>query len=107
MELEICSRRWGHNDTYIVNKTSTGWWIHHITRGGDCDKRGHPHLFEIFDNDGVNYPESFGGYMEWLWEQSEERNMSDDEIQENLAILGRWIQQVEKSSPRGLWQNYK
>jgi hypothetical protein len=45
--------------------------------------------------------------MEWLWEQSEEINMSDDEIQENLDMLGRWVQQVEKSSPRGLWQFYK
>ena len=107
MELEICSRRWGHNDTYIVNKTSIGWRITHLAIGGDCDKRGHPYLFENLDHDGINYPESIGGYVEWLWEQSEERNMSDDEIQENLDILGRWIQQVERSSPRGLWQNYK
>lgn len=107
-KLVVFSRRWGHNDAYLVNRTADGWYIEFGVRKGNCDKTGAPYLFEILNNDSINYPADLGGYMEWLWEQAEERHLSDKEIQSYLNNLGKWIQKIEKSTPkRKLWDRYK
>jgi hypothetical protein len=109
MKLEVFSHRWGRIDTYTIERTATGWKVFGLIRmtEGDCDKTGAPSLFENLDHDSINYPKDLGGYMEWLWQQAEDRKMSEAEIQENLDMLGKWIQTVEKSSPRGgIWESY-
>ncbi len=104
MHVRIFSRRWGHDDTYEINKTKTGWYVKSGAEGGaDCDKRGKPHLFKCLDHDSINYPEELGGYLEWLWERAEEKHLSPEEIQEQLDLLAEWISTVERSSPQGIW----
>jgi len=107
LQLNIYSRRWDHHDRYSVEHTDDGWVIEHMTKDkGPCNPRGEPYLFEHLTHDSINYPVDLGGYMEWLWRQARERNMSEPVIQECLDVLAGWIETVEKASPRGLWLGY-
>lgn len=99
MELNVFTRRWGHFERYNVNKTSTGWEISHNSIGGECDKEGKPYLFDILNQDVVNYPSNLGNYMELLWDLAEDSHAPDDKVQEHLNALGEWITTVEKSTP--------
>jgi hypothetical protein len=107
MELEVYSRRWGHSDTYQVSKTSKGWNVAHLAIGGACDKTGAPYLFDNLDHDSINYPQALGEYMEWLWEQATSGNMSEEQLKQNLDMIGKWIQATEQSSPGGIFVEFK
>ena len=108
MDLHVYSRRQGHEDVYKINKTDTGWYVNNLMmKKGDCDKRGAPILFESLDHDSINYPHSLGDYLEWLWDQAYDTSMSEEEIQENLNLLGEWINATEKSSPKGIFTVFK
>ena len=100
MELVVFSRKWGHKDRYVVKRTTHGWYIEFGSIKGDSDKTGAPYLFEILNNDSINYPADLGGCMEWLWREAEERHLSDKGIQCYLNELGEWVQKVEKSTPQ-------
>ena len=104
MELEVYSRRFGHPDLYQISRTDTGWHVRHQRIEGDCDKTGAPYLFKCLDQDGINYPHDLGGYMEFLWCKS--ADMSEEEIQEQLDLLGKWIESTEKASPVGFFSEY-
>ncbi|MCK4403662.1 MAG: hypothetical protein KAW02_01105 [candidate division Zixibacteria bacterium] len=107
MRLEVYCRRFGRNEIYQIERTPNGWRFKHMATEGDCDKSGRPHLFKDLEHDYINYPEDLGGYMECLWDKAQAQSMNDDQIQEQLDILGSWIQQVEKLSPKGIWSDYK
>ena len=110
-KLKGYSRRRGHDETYTIEKTDTGWKVNHIRRNvddGNSDKQGIPYLFKVLDQDSINYPADLGEYMEYLWEQATIKEMSEKEIQEYLDDLGTWIQIVERASPKGtFWQYFK
>ena len=112
MKLIIFTRRWGHTDYIEVERTANGWRIKYNkafpNQWFECDKRGSAKLFEVFDHEGANYPKALGGYMEWLWDQANKNSMmTDAQIQGELDLLSEWLQTVEKSSPRGVFSNYK
>lgn len=110
-KMNIYSRRWGHEDTHHVEMTEEGWKISHLKEHLDeaiCDKTGKPHFFKRMDQDLINYPEELGNYMEYLWDQASETNLTEKEIQEHLNELATWINAVEKASPKGeFWNHYK
>lgn len=104
MKLEIFSRKRGHRDPCEIKKTSAGWYIEFNPDGGkDCDKAGNPQLFKYLNHNSVNFPNALGGYLICLWERSEEKQLTDFEIQEQLNLLSDWIETVEQSSPKGIW----
>lgn len=106
--LTVYSRRWGHDDSYKLKRTKTGWELSHISiSAGKCDKSGIPYLFENLNHDSINYPEGLPGYMAWLWEQAAEQGLTHEKVQESLNELGDWISSCEKSSPKGIWEAYK
>jgi len=105
--LTVYCRRWGHEDTYDIRRTSIGWDVQHISIGGSCDKKGQPFLIEILNHDTINFPEELPGYFEWLWDQAAEAGLSHDEIQRSLDELGRWISVCEKNTPKGIWESFK
>ena len=107
MKIEVFSRRWGHNDTYMVTITAKGWNISHIMIGGECDTKGAPYLYENLDHESINYPQSLPEYMDWLWQKAKEQKMTDDQIQAELNQIGKWIQATEKASPGGIFSEYK
>jgi hypothetical protein len=105
--LTIYSRRFGHTDTYRVQKTATGWHVHNIMIGGHCDSTGAPYLFQNLDHDSINYPAALGGYMNYLWRQAHSNSWTEKQIQPKLNVLGRWISKVELTSPKGIFVGYK
>ncbi len=110
MKLKYYTRRREHENYCEIEKTSDGWAINAsglTTESGESDSYGKPSLFAILNHDSVNYPEELGGYMDYLWRQSEEKSMDNDEIQDHLNMLGEWISIVEKNSPTGIFQYFK
>lgn len=111
MKLNIFTRRWGHTDSIEVEGTANGWRIKYRAfphKWFYCDKRGSPKLFEVFDHESANYPKDLGGYMEWLWNQANANSMmTDAQVQGGLDLLSEWLQTVERSSPGGVFSNYK
>jgi hypothetical protein len=106
-DFNVFSRRWGHNDRYRIKRTSSGWDVSYIAIGGPCNKKGQPFLFENLDHDGINYPEELPGYMEWLWDQSQELGIPHERVQEAINQLAEWVNLCEKNSPKGIWEGYK
>lgn len=105
--FRVYSRRWGHEDTYHITRTSEGWFVTHLTIAGPCDKTGKPFLFESLRHDYIQYPNGLGGYLEWLWDQAESKGLPHDSVQKGLDDLAIWVTKTEKSSPKGdIWEGY-
>ncbi len=106
-EFRVYSRRWGHEDTFIIRRTTEGWDVLPFSRGGPCSKGGQPFLFEKLNQDFIQYPYDLEGWLEWLWEQAASRGLSKSEVQMALNELADWVICTEKSSPSGgIWEEY-
>ncbi|WP_152558052.1 hypothetical protein [Methanosarcina soligelidi] len=109
-ELKVYSRRDHRYMYYRIEKIENGWDIKYLQTRFDtsvCDKTGAPNLYKQLNQDSINYPKDLGNYMEYLWDQATEEDMTDTEIQDHLNELGAWISTVEKESPKGtLWEGY-
>ena len=106
-KIRVYCRRWGHYDIYTIKRTLDGWEIKFISPFRKCNKKGEPHLFEMFKNDSINYPADLGGYIEWLWDKAHDCGLTHEEIQKAFDELGEWISICEKNSPTGIWESYK
>lgn len=106
-ELNLYSRRWGHDDKYHIKRIYNGWEIGNLSFSGTCDKTGFPYLYQNLDHDNINYPEALPEYLEWLWEQAADKGLTHEQVQTSLDQLSNWVNDVESSSPKGIWENYK
>lgn len=105
--FRVYSRRWGRDDTYRLKRTETGWQLDHIMIGGPCDKGGKPFLYQNFRQDHIQHPADLSGWMEWLWDQAEEKGLSQEQVQEGLQELADWVSAVERGRPTSdLWFGY-
>ena len=102
--LSVFSRRWGHNDTYDLIRTETGWSF--MGSSIECDKSGNPKLYKKLEHDSINYPADLKGYIEYLWNQAREKGLSKEEVQECLDDIGEWVSMCEKTTPRGIFRGY-
>ncbi|NNC09434.1 hypothetical protein HJC10_42325 [Corallococcus exiguus] len=92
----VYSKRWGHNDTYHIRRTTDGWEVLHISIGGPCNKRGEPYLFDNFKQDSIRYPPDVGQRMEALWERARNQDLSHDEVQAGLNEIAQSVVATEK-----------
>ena len=99
MEMDIYTRRWTTTDTYHITRTQDGWDFDHKSFKGRCDRKGEPLLFASLNQDDVSYPRSLPQVMENLWNEADERGMSETEIQHELDKIAEWISQTEKGYP--------
>lgn len=105
--FRVYTRRWGHDDTYRLTRTETGWKVDHKMIGGPCDKGGRPTLYMNFQQDSVQYPSDLGGRLEWLWRRAAKDGLSHEEVQTALQQLADWVSSVERTAPStGLWEGY-
>jgi len=105
--FRVFSRRWGHDDTYTIKRTATGWDVSHIMINGPCDKGGRPFLFRNFDQDSIRYPSSLADNLEWLWERAATAGLSHDQVQEALQQLADWVSETENGGPSGgVWEGF-
>jgi hypothetical protein len=111
--FDVYSRRWGHDDTYRVIRTETGWVFQHMMgpiptgKDGRVGGRMNSGLFDMLDHDSINYPEELPGYLQWLWERAAENGLTHDQAQEGITALAEWVSIVEKSSPGGIFEHFK
>ena len=98
-EVKIYTRRWGHDDTYTFIRTNSGWNINNLSIGGECNKGGHPSLFQNFRQDNVQHPANFDGWLEYLWEKAASEGLSEEQLQAGLDALANWVSMVEKNTP--------
>jgi hypothetical protein len=107
-KFTVTSRRWGHDDTYLMTRTETGWDVKFLTIGGSCDRSGRPYLFEILRHDSISYPEDLDMWIAWLWNQAREKGLSREDVQRALNELASWVKLVETEAPRGwIWSELK
>jgi hypothetical protein len=62
LTFSVYSRRWGHKDTYRMERTIDGWNVNHIAINGKCEKNGEGSLLRnlrqghiFFPKEGVKY----------------------------------------------------
>lgn len=106
-KFRVYSRRWGHYDTYTIKRTVEGWNISFMAEGAKSKEDGSPGLYKCLNHDSINYPEELPGYLEWLWRKAEERGLSHKEVQASLDALAEWVSNCEKTTPRGIFREWK
>jgi hypothetical protein len=99
----IYSERWGHEDSYRIKRTLNGWHISFLStspaESGETDKAGRPILYNLLEHDGIAYPDSLSKYLEWLWGYVNNNEISDEEIQNALDKLAKWVTLCERNKP--------
>ena len=103
-EFEVFNNRWNSTLTYRVRKTESGWHIAHIAINGNCEPDGNPLFYSNFKQDNISYPNNFGDYLEWLWEQMDQGEVAEDEAQKMLQELADWVSICERSQPK--WKGW-
>lgn len=112
-KFAIYCRRWGHKDSYKLIRIKNGWVVSYLSRKITCGRDGRvaaepgTGLFEILDNDCINYPEDLHGYVEWIWIRANEDGLSEEEVQNALTGLADWVTLVERNTPRGIFDDFK
>lgn len=111
-EFRVYSRRWQHEDSYTVTRTPSGWTFQHVDevsagRDGRVGRKAGTGLFQLLDNDSINYPQELPGYFEWLWERAADSGLDHEEVQRAVTDLAEWTSHCEKKSPRGVFERYK
>lgn len=103
----VYSNRWGHEDSYKIQRTIDGWLVSHLAIGGPCNKEGQPFLFSNLQHDSIQYPVGLGTRMAWLWDQARVAGMTKEAVQLALSQLAAWVSATEKAAPdSGIWQSY-
>lgn len=102
-EVNIYTRRSSHTDVHRIKRTPHGWAIDDIP----CDKGGRSALYEILNQDLVEYPADLPSRLEWLWNTAREEGLSIEEVHKRLNELFLWLQVIEEKKPSGdLWGGY-
>ena len=101
-QVNIYIDRWKTSRIWGFTKTETGWYFNYKMLSDNCDPQGNPGVKRAFNHDNISYPNSFGNYLEYLWEQSE---LSDKELQEKLQQLADWVSVCERSQPKWIGWN--
>lgn len=98
LTFSVYSRRWGHKDTYHIERTIDGWNVRHISINGRCEKNGEGALFSNLHHDGIFFPEDGVRHaLESLWNLADENEMHVKELQEKLQQIANWISIVEET----------
>lgn len=105
-KFKIYTRRWGHYDTYSIERTLDGWKFSGaaVFNSGECDKAGKPFLHKTLDHDSVSYPHDLGELLSWLWEKAAD-GLSESEVQKAIDDIAEWISICERNVPRGIFED--
>lgn len=105
IKLLIYTRRYSHEDIYVIKRTIDGWIIN---SDGICKKDGTGALFDSLKNDGVFFPEEGVKYaLIKLWEEADEGIIDYETLSIRLQEVANWISSVEKSiETQPSWVHY-
>ena len=100
-KFRVYSKRWGHDDTYTIQRTEDGWLLKEGIEKGPCDKTGHPFLFRLLDHDSIDYPHGLRDRMEWLWIKASVDGLSHEDLEVALQQLADWVSLTVREKPSG------
>lgn len=104
-ELTVYSAKIDGYRDYKMIRTENGWSFCHLACNGECDKDGHPLLFQALRHDSIKYPIGLDLYIGWVWENARNRGISREEVQKAFDQLGEWVSLCEKNAPRSsFWE---
>lgn len=103
-KFHVYNKRHDSEITYTVTKTETGWHIQHIAINGDCGPDGSPLFYTNFDQDYINYPSGFDGFLEFIWSGLNNEVLSSSNAQLKLQELADWVSACERSQPK--WKGW-
>ena len=93
--LGVYGRKYEHMDYYRITWNDNGWYIDHISIGGQCDISGSPYLEDNFMQDYIPGSSSANRDFAALW--AKVPSFTDDEVQDALNCIGKM------ASPPGKW----
>jgi hypothetical protein len=99
-KFRVYNKRHDREITYTVTKTATGWHIQHIAINGDCSPDGSPLFYTNFEQDYINYPRGFDGFLEFIWSGLNNEEISSSDAQLKLQELADWVSICERSQPK-------
>ncbi len=96
-KFKIYTVRWGHYDTYTINRTINGWYLSGLPAGtGICDKDGVGAITNALEHDQVCYPvEGVKDAFRTLWDDADKNNINIEELQNRLDDISKWIKEIE------------
>lgn len=96
MKFSVYSRRWGHRDTYYIQRTIDGWLVTFMGERKKAEKDGCGALINNMKHDYIFFPEDdFKDAMSTLWNMADEREMSSGELADKLQNIADWISAIE------------
>mgnify|MGYP000843807155 FL=1 len=109
LTFSVFCRRWGHTDSYRMQRTIDGWNVRHISINGACDPDGTGALLMNLQHDSIFYPEEGVKYgLQKLWEDADDGKIDVEQLQIKLQQIADWISKVEQAVGAGQpeWLNY-
>ena len=99
-KFRVYNKRSESEITYTVTKTETEWHIQHIAINGDCSPDGSTHFYTNFEQDNINYPSGFDGFLEFIWSGLNNKEISSSDVQLKLLELANWVSICERTQPK-------
>jgi len=78
-------------DSYMFEKTDSGWNFGFLTYNGPCDKTGYPEFYKSLKHDSVKYPSSVQISLSNIWNNLNNGNYNNQEIQEMFDEISNQI----------------
>ena len=118
-EVQICSPRWGHEDSYkikfereqmrieFINKTAVCSWVESRDPkwSGNDENIGNP-LEKMLETDSIYPPTVFIQALESAWRAWRDGKLADQTCQEEVRQLCEWVNEVSRSKPKtAFWQS--
>lgn len=97
--FEVYNRRHDGQVTYNLRKIPDGWHISHIAINGDCKPDGSDLFYSNFEQNYINFPSGFGGFLSHLWSRLDTAEITTEDAQAKLQELADWVSACEKSQP--------
>ena len=103
-DFRVYNRRHNNEITYTLTHTATGWHVQHIAINGESKPDGTPIVYANFEQDFINYPSSFGSFLEHIWSSLKSGEISNSDAQEKVQELANWVSACERSQPE--WKGW-
>ncbi|MFA5499325.1 MAG: hypothetical protein WCX83_03690 [Candidatus Cloacimonas sp.] len=97
-KFKVYSKRWGHEDTYDVERTLDGWAIHAMAVRKSGNKHGSS-IIEHLKHDSICYPHNVESYIYSLWLYADRNPIEVSDLEDKMKEIADWISQTERNRP--------
>jgi hypothetical protein len=101
----VFSRRWNGYRQYRLRKNQTGWDFSFLSINGHCAPDGADIFYTNLNQDHINYPTGFGGFLQHLWECIHKNEITAKQANRKLFQLAKWVSECERNQPNWIGWN--